>query len=229
MKKTIALLLALVMCLSLFACGGGKDAPETEVPTEIKQAPTTEATEPSTIETEESETTAETEALTETQNVESTDYWVIDNVVDDFGDSTGERVIKGLFTGTFSNTATSNSDLAVWVFYNPDEQVFYFRLLEYTDHQATYLDSDTITFKTKTIKNSTEEVDECPLVGTAPNGDLILTSSNQGNSFYTSATLLSSLYYGYDVKCVIEIGSSKYSFTIFADGFNTVFDEYKNS
>lgn len=34
MKKTISLLLALMMCLSLCACGGGNDTPETEAPTE---------------------------------------------------------------------------------------------------------------------------------------------------------------------------------------------------
>ena len=33
MKKSIALLLALVLCLSLCACGGGNDAPETSVET----------------------------------------------------------------------------------------------------------------------------------------------------------------------------------------------------
>ena len=42
MKKAISLLLALVMCLSLCACGGGNDTPEK---TEATQAPTTEATE----------------------------------------------------------------------------------------------------------------------------------------------------------------------------------------
>jgi len=47
MKKTIALLLALVMCLSLCACGGSNDVPETEVPnkTEITNAQT-EQTQP---------------------------------------------------------------------------------------------------------------------------------------------------------------------------------------
>ena len=34
MKKAISLLLALVLCLSLCACGGGNDAPATEAPTE---------------------------------------------------------------------------------------------------------------------------------------------------------------------------------------------------
>ena len=40
MKKTISLLLALVMCLSLCACGGSNDVPETT------EAPTTIPTEP---------------------------------------------------------------------------------------------------------------------------------------------------------------------------------------
>ena len=39
MKKTISLLLALIMCLSLCACGGGNDTPETEVPIEETKIP----------------------------------------------------------------------------------------------------------------------------------------------------------------------------------------------
>lgn len=39
MKKAIPLLLALVMCLSLCACGGGNDIPETEAPL-TTEAPT---------------------------------------------------------------------------------------------------------------------------------------------------------------------------------------------
>ena len=34
MKKALSLILALVLCLSLCACGGGNDAPTTEAPTE---------------------------------------------------------------------------------------------------------------------------------------------------------------------------------------------------
>ena len=38
MKKTIALLLALVLCLSLVACGGGNEIPNTtEAPTEAEK------------------------------------------------------------------------------------------------------------------------------------------------------------------------------------------------
>lgn len=54
MKKTISLLLALVLCLSLCACSGGNDTPDTPETTEATQAPTTEVTEaptePETIE-----------------------------------------------------------------------------------------------------------------------------------------------------------------------------------
>ena len=37
MKNAISLLMALVLCLSLCACGGGNDAPETEAPTESSE------------------------------------------------------------------------------------------------------------------------------------------------------------------------------------------------
>lgn len=37
MKKTISLLLALVMCLSLCACGGSKLSPEERLPDEVKE------------------------------------------------------------------------------------------------------------------------------------------------------------------------------------------------
>lgn len=50
MKKTIALILAIVLCLSLCACGGGNDTPETKNDEKIStpaesQLPTTNGTE----------------------------------------------------------------------------------------------------------------------------------------------------------------------------------------
>lgn len=51
MKKAIALALALVVCLSLCACDGGNDVPETQVPTTIETTTVqTEQTEPKTTE-----------------------------------------------------------------------------------------------------------------------------------------------------------------------------------
>lgn len=53
MKKAISLLLALVMCLSLCACGGGNDSPETNEPPVETSAP---ATNTATVITSENET-----------------------------------------------------------------------------------------------------------------------------------------------------------------------------
>lgn len=44
MKKTISLLLALVLCLSLCACGGGNETPETEAPSETTAPEVTKIT-----------------------------------------------------------------------------------------------------------------------------------------------------------------------------------------
>ena len=38
MKKIVAMILAFVMCLSLCACGGGNNTPETEAPTETSSS-----------------------------------------------------------------------------------------------------------------------------------------------------------------------------------------------
>ena len=51
MKKAVVLVLVLVVCLSLCACDGGNDAPETQVPTTIETTTVqTEQTEPKTTE-----------------------------------------------------------------------------------------------------------------------------------------------------------------------------------
>ena len=171
------------------------------------------------------------EAVVETTEIpveENNDYWITQKMVDAFGDATDESIICGLFYGSFSNTATMDSELKVYVNFVPEEQVFVFRLLEYGDHKATYLDSDEIVFKIKAMA-SPPIVDECTLSGTAPNGDLYLMRDQNGESYWGGNQLLNYLFWGYDVKCVIEIGNSKYSFTIEPDGFMDEFNAYKNS
>ena len=65
--------------------------------------------------------------------------WLVGNYVDDFGDPTGETYIYTVSTGTFSNTATSGSDLTVGIYYQPD--AFKIRLLEYNNTKAIYYSS----------------------------------------------------------------------------------------
>lgn len=217
MKKALPLILALVLCLSLCACGGGNDTPETtEAPTEATQVPTTEATE------------IETSIPLETEPSLGTS-WVLDYYVDDFGDKTDTPHIKCMIEGDFSNTATMSSDLTVVIFYDfkrPYELgscPFSFRLIEYGDHRATYQSDDKITLKMKLG----DEVRTSELHGVAPNGDLIFTPDD-----FTVGDLLHALLAKdtSDVRCIITIGNSQYNFTIpsagFSDSYKAMYDYY---
>ena len=101
MKKAISLLLALVMCLSLCACGGGSETPKTEyieshnptnIQNETNNAESTEQTEAEPIETEPTYTTIEI-SLDNWQ-----DYfqfqWVVSEVRNDFDELTGIKPQK---------------------------------------------------------------------------------------------------------------------------------------
>ncbi len=201
MKKTISLLFVLMLCLSLCACGSQPDETAAE-------------TMPST--------SAETTPVLEPS-------WEVDYLVDDFGDSTDKAYIKCSVVGNFSNTATANADLSVLVFSVPaisNEEMkayFAFRLLEYGDHPATYSAGDDIILKIKIG----DEITSCHLEGSSPNGDLILF--NSGTKLYN--TIHKTLGLGEtDVRCIIEIGGSKYTFTIpgetYADACNAMMREY---
>lgn len=76
--------------------------------------------------------------------------WEIGFYVDDFGDKTNDSYIIGTFEGEFSNSATTGSELTVYVYFDKSyKSVTTIRLLEYGSHKATFLSSETITLKTK--------------------------------------------------------------------------------
>ena len=100
--------------------------------------------------------------------------WYENEYVDDFGDSTGKIFCASICQGTFENTATSEEDLAVVVFYEPRKESLTFRLLEYENKKATYLDSDEIAFKYKIDKKT----GECTPKVQLQNGDLELTGED---------------------------------------------------
>ena len=117
MKKIFALVLALALCLSLCACG-------------LKDAESPKAPETDTTETEKDPTVSAWKAL---------------QTAGEFGDyvPNGESLVSSAFTGTFSNTATdeSNLNVIVYVYQNADTHRYYvgFRLLEYNDNPIFYL------------------------------------------------------------------------------------------
>lgn len=82
--------------------------------------------------------------------------WVKDYYVDDFGDKTKSAYVRGEFKGTFSNSATSGSNLTVYIFLDPMQpSMTTIRLLEYESHKATFTSSKTITLKTKDSSGKT--------------------------------------------------------------------------
>lgn len=218
MKKVCSCILVAVMCLSLCACGKSSEklAPTEEVSVEINTTPQADSdiapSEDATIPSESADT-------------KKADCWQVDYLVDDFGDSTDKACLKSVVAGEFSNTATMGDDLAVVIFMCPscsnDENTssFAFRLIEYNDHPATYLSSDEIIMKVKIG----EEIIEETLFGAAPNGDLLLMNGLVAGQFVKSdlfAAIYNALVLGQEsVRCIVEIGSSKYSFTIDGKGF----------
>lgn len=160
--------------------------------------------------------------------------WAVDEIVDEFGDPTGESTLYCIVRGDFSNTATLNSDLAVVVFYDVF-QGFSFRLLEYYKSKATYLSNSELSLKTKID----EEISEYKLYGSSPNGDLHLTyleNSNVPNmdsiediaEWYNTASKSIEDYHSFfntfseedEIRCIIYIDNSKYNFTLPTNGFS---------
>jgi len=194
MKKTISLILALVLCLSLCACGGENDTP-TSTPTPTQNTTTTEAT----------------EAVSAT-------IWSVQQTVDEFGDVTADSatVIEAPISGDFSNTATASSELSGYVRFakkpNSDHYIAQFVLLEYNDTPATYTSGDKLTMKVKIG----DTVTDFKLTGEVPNGSLFLGVPDFD---YAADYLFDELYLGWDLRCIIYIGSSQYNFTIECSNF----------
>ncbi len=145
--------------------------------------------------------------------------WELTEFVDDFGDPTDEAYLRSIVSGTFSNTATTDEDMKVIIGYSPDDAVFMFRLVEYDDTlkvKATYTDGDSKTIKIKIG----DEITEGTLIGTPPNGDLLLTGGSCLINIYNA------LVDGLDVRFIVEIAGSKYSFLADGKGFSENADEY---
>lgn len=221
MKKVLIGVLALIMVLGIVGCSS---TPATE------ETSTTKPTETTPIETE-SQTPEPTPGPTSTEAPSS---WEIAHYVDDFGDETDEVYLQGVFSGEFSNTATTNSELSVIVGveyvmmetdvtdegYGLNNTIISFRLLEYNDHKATYNQGEKMTLKVK----ANDEISEYDIVGVAPNGDLSISGIGSPNAFDLETIWQN----GGSTSCIIEIGSSKYSFEIDGAGYRELAEQYYN-
>lgn len=66
-------------------------------------------------------------------NSGSSNNWEIGNYVDSFDEPTGEKYVRGVFHGRFSNSATTDSPLTVEVYVDADSTVT-LKLWEYDTH-----------------------------------------------------------------------------------------------
>lgn len=141
--------------------------------------------------------------------------WELVRSVDEFGDPTGDTTLMANLEGTFSNTATTNSDLDVCVFYEPS--FISFRLIEYGFTPANY--RSTLTVKIK--------VDDTITTGYVDN--LLTSNGFFGLGAKSNAELYDELYNaltnGKKVKFVITCGSSTYNFTLMGKDFGDLVKE----
>lgn len=83
--------------------------------------------------------------------------WEIDYYIDDFGDKTDDAFVRGEFTGTFSNSATTASNLTIYVYFDPRFDSTRIKLIEYDYHLATFnTNYDTVVLKTKDTNGTTK-------------------------------------------------------------------------
>lgn len=200
MKKAISLLLALVLCLSLCACGGSSEAQH------------------------------DTANPVQSNDVDASGVWSKQVSTDEFGDVYENSVsfISGVSYGTFSNSATNGSDLMVVTSFMKkpgyNHYIAIFDLLEYNSNSANFSEYNTITFKMKLgdeiISTNLDAVSS--ITGNTTDKTVAL-----GIPEYTWAgdLLYNALYNNEDVRCIITSGSSEYNFTLESDNFNTVCSE----
>lgn len=132
--------------------------------------------------------------------------WEVAYYVDEFGDFTKDKYLRGVFEGYFSNSATMDSDLEVYVNYDDN---FDFHLIEYGTHRATFrYDEVSIKIKVDDMVTAGE------LINMASAGYVFTSNSGEINK-----VLYKAMVDGETVQVVIAEGSSKYRFDINGKGF----------
>ena len=155
--KKIILMLCCIMALILSSCGGSSNNGSTTSNNAEQSAVSGDNTEEenNTDTANNSENTDVNQESTVNNTKEESDVetgkWIIQQETDEFGDEIkdGASLIINQFEGTFSNTATNDSELDVIITCDLNNKTLYFDLKEYKDTNATYLSTDMIKLKYK--------------------------------------------------------------------------------
>lgn len=157
--------------------------------------------------------------------------WEIDNYIDDWGDDTESKYLATVVDGTFSNSATTGSDLTTCVFFDKDH--FWFRLLEYSgDTTPSIYSSSQIQIMMKVDDSKYTAV----LSSSAANSkDDIYVYDGDGDSGYMFTSLLNVLKSERsEIKIKIAIVDKygtpqEFNFVISGVGFNKVYNKLYGS
>ncbi len=143
--------------------------------------------------------------------------------VDDFGDSTSDWYIRGKFKGSFSNSATSGSDLIVFVFVDHDlsecnnYDSVRIRLVEYGKYVVKFTNID---YKDVYVKVKIDDVVYQDYPGNMGEKEFYLR--RDGELF---APILQAIEEGKEIKFSItesKYTTSKYQFTINSRGLESI-------
>ena len=222
MKKTVIWILTLAMTISLCACGSNhEDILSSVSPTESVISEASEWTniseEASGAEQETSasieESMEEAENTEEVSAVETQSAWSLVEIVDEFGDATGNQKVCSLIQGSFSNSATTDSDLSVTAVF--DSGILELKLLEYGNIPVSAFSSDDLALKVKIC----DYVYEYPVYFADP-FFIVETTQNE-----MPTALPTALLGGQEVKVVLYVGTSKYDFVMDGQGLMKTMDE----
>lgn len=149
--------------------------------------------------------------------------WHTQQTVDEFGDVTEDSItiLETFFSGSFSNTATSGDDLCGVLRFckKPDSNHYLAQivLMEYNNSPALCNSWDSLSMK---IKVDDTIIDLRPTI-TEPNGGLYLGAERYD---YSGDFLFNQLYSGNDLRCIVNIGNSKYNFNVPCGNFAELCD-----
>lgn len=206
MKKTIALCLCLCLCFLLIACGQSVEETEATTATETTVASTAPVTEPP-----------------------KEIHWTEEFYADDFGDPTSSSYIRGIFDGTFSNSATTGSDLTVCFFMDKNldsasYDMFTIRLLEYGNHKVSFIGCDEWDISIKVKVDGVVSEDE-PFLLLTDSGEMAI---KRGSPLFSA--IIDALDADKEIAFVITVGgygTDTYRFNIDANGLADIPHNWK--
>ena len=228
MKRIGLLLLSLMVCLSMVGCSQA----------ESKKTSKDKSDKGAVVTTFESATTESTTTTTTKPTTKATTkpqkeiHWTEQFYVDDFGDPTSSSYIRGVFKGKFSNSATSGSDLTVCFFMDKNlasasYDMFTIRLLEYGNHQVSFIGCDEYDVSIK-VKVDGVVTEDNPYFLLKDDGEIAI---KRGSGIFKA--VINALEADKEIAFVITIGGygtpSTYRFDVDANGLSDISHKWKGT